>query len=50
VTVSADGRAVTVRATATAHTVFGVAVGGRRTFTVAASTTTDVEEVQAQGP
>ena len=50
VTVSPDGRAVTVRATATAHTVFGVAVGGRRTFTVSASTTTDVEEVEAGGP
>ena len=47
---SPDGPPVTVRATATAHTVFGVAVGGRRTFTVSASTTTDVEEVEAGGP
>ena len=50
VTVSPDGETVTVRATATARTVFGVAVGGRRAFTVTASTTTDLEEVAAEVP
>jgi len=45
VTVGATGQSVTVTAAALAHTVFGVAAGGRRTFTVHAATTTDVEEV-----
>jgi hypothetical protein len=45
VSVGPSGRSVTVAATAVAQTVFGVAAGGRRSFTVRASTTTDVEEV-----
>jgi len=49
VTVGPADRSVTVAASATARTVFGLAVGGRRTFTVRASTTTDVAEVRT-GP
>jgi Flp pilus assembly protein TadG len=45
VSVGPTGQSVTVAAVARARTVFGLAVGGRQTFTVAASTTTDVEEV-----
>lgn len=47
VSVGPTGRSVTVAASATARTVFGLAVGGRRVFTVRASTTTDVTEVSA---
>jgi hypothetical protein len=46
VTVGPAGRSVTVSATATARALFGLAVGGRRTFTVRAATTTDVAEVK----
>jgi hypothetical protein len=49
VTVGPADRSVTVAASATARTVFGLAVGGRRTFTVRASTTTDIAEVR-NGP
>ena len=44
---AALGQAVTVTATARVRTVFGVAVGGRSSFTVRASTTTDITEVAA---
>jgi hypothetical protein len=45
VTVAPTGDAVTVAASATVRTVFGVAVGGRQSFTVRAVTTTDIAEV-----
>jgi Flp pilus assembly protein TadG len=45
VTVTPAGDAVTVSATASVRTVFGIAVGGRRSFTVRAVTTTDIDEV-----
>jgi hypothetical protein len=45
VTIGPAGRSVTVAASATARAVFGLAVGGQATFTVRASTTTDVTEV-----
>jgi hypothetical protein len=47
VTVGPDGRSVTVAASATARAVFGLAVGGQRSFTVRASTTTDLAEVRS---
>jgi hypothetical protein len=49
VSVSPTGQSVTVIATASARAVFGIAVGGRRVFTVRAATTTDLAEVRA-GP
>ncbi len=48
VSVTPTGDAVTVSATAKVETVFGVAVGGRRTFTVRATTTTDIAEVASR--
>jgi hypothetical protein len=45
VTVVAGGEAVTVAATARVRTVFGIAVGGRRSFSVRAVATTDITEV-----
>jgi hypothetical protein len=45
VTVAPSGDAVTVAASATVRTVFGIAVGGRSSFTVRAVTTTDIAEV-----
>jgi Flp pilus assembly protein TadG len=45
VTVTPSGQAVTVTATATVRTVFGIAVGGRSSFTVRAATTTDIAEI-----
>ena len=49
VTIAPSGRSITVAATATVRTVFGVAVGGHQTFTVRATTTTDVDEVAGGG-
>jgi len=49
VSVGPTGQSVTVTATAVTQTVFGIAAGGRRSFTVRAATTTDVDEV-ATGP
>jgi hypothetical protein len=46
VTIGPAGRSITVAASATARAVFGLAVGGQWTFTVRASTTTDVTEVR----
>jgi len=48
VTVAPAGDAVTVSAIAEVRTVFGVAVGSRRSFTVRAATTTDIAEVAAR--
>jgi hypothetical protein len=45
VTVAPSAQAVTVAATAQVRTVFGIAVGGRTSFTVRAATTTDIAEV-----
>ncbi|HVM64174.1 MAG TPA: hypothetical protein VMU14_04880 [Acidimicrobiales bacterium] len=49
VTVAPSGQSLTVSATATVRTVFGIAVGGRSSFTVRAATTSDITEV-ARGP
>ena len=48
VTVSPSGQAVTVAASATVRTVFGVAVGGRTSFTVRAATPADIAEVSTR--
>lgn len=45
VTVPPSGQAITVAASATVRTVFGLAVGGRPSFTVRAATTADITEV-----
>jgi hypothetical protein len=45
VTVAPSGQSVSVSATATVRTVFGIAVGGRTSFTVRATTTADITEV-----
>jgi Flp pilus assembly protein TadG len=50
VSVGPSGQSVTVVATAVTQTVFGIAVGGRRSFTVHATTTTDVKEVALSSP
>ena len=45
VMVAPAGTSVTVTAAARVRTVFGIAVGGRTSFTVRAATTTDIDEV-----